>query len=60
MDSLKFDCPKRLSTKFWMTCRDREETIGSALRQLMLREIMITDPEYRHKVAEFFDELNDD
>ena len=55
MDSLKFDCPKKLSQKFWSVCRDREETIGSALRNLMLREIMISDPEFREKLTDIFE-----
>ena len=55
MDTLKFDCPKKLSKKFWQTCRDREETIGSALRNLMIREILITDPEFRERVTDLID-----
>lgn len=60
MEELRFNCPKQLSQKFWRTCRDREETLGGALRQLMLREIVISDPEYRNKVAEFFDDMEDE
>ncbi len=60
MEELRFNCPKKLSQKFWMTCRDREETLGGALRQLMLREIVISDPHFRHKVNDLFDEMEED
>ncbi len=55
METLKFDCPKKLSRKFWTTCRDREETLGSALRNLMIREILISDPNFREKVTDILD-----
>jgi|GEM_PF-7113783 len=57
MEELRFNCPKKLSQKFWMVCRDREETLGGALRNMMLREIVISDPEFRDKVADLFDEV---
>jgi len=56
MDELRFNCPKQLSAKFWRTCRDREETLGGALRNMMLREIVISDPEFRDKVHDLFEE----
>lgn len=59
MEELRFNCPKKLSQKYWAICRDREETMGSALRNLMLREIAITDPEFRKRLAKMYDYLDD-
>lgn len=60
MEELRFNCPKKLSQKFWSVCRDREETLGGALRQLMLREIMISDPEFREKVSDLFEDHDEE
>lgn len=56
MEELRFNCPKKLSQKFWAICRDREETLGGSLRNLMIREILISDPEYRQKISDLFEE----
>ena len=60
MEELRFNCPKKLSQKFWRTCRDREETLGGALRNMMLREIFISDPEFREKVSDLVDDFDGD
>lgn len=52
IEQLKFDCPKKLSQKFWAICRTREQTIGTVLRELMLREIAMFDPEFSNAVRE--------
>lgn len=60
MDELRFNCPKQLSQKFWMTCRDQEETLGSALRKMMMREILLCDPQFRGKWEHLFKELEEE
>ena len=60
MDELRFNCPKQLSQKFWATCRDQEETIGGALRKMMMREILLCNPHFRDKFEGLFEELEEE
>jgi len=59
MEELRFNCPSKLSKKFWAICKDRESTLGGELRSLMLREIALTDPKFRKEVGGLEEELSD-
>lgn len=48
MQEIGFDCPKDLSQKFWIACRLRKVTPGSALRGFMVEEIASVDPGFQY------------
>lgn len=59
MDQLKFDCPPLLAKKFWSVCVSRDETVGETLRSLMIKEIVMIDPEFREKIDEILNRPED-
>ena len=48
MQEIGFDCPKELAQKFWIACRLKKTTPGSALRAFMMGEIDATDPAFQY------------
>ncbi len=43
MEELRFRCPAYVAQKFWLLCKERNETPGGVLREFMLNEIASAD-----------------
>ena len=45
-EELKFKCPAFLAQRFWLLCAERDQTPGAVLREFMMDQIALADPEF--------------